>query len=89
MLPPTIVTEMPGLHVTVVNGIHDITCERGVIRIWTYEQRRLGETIEHRVNGDNLMSLEDLLAMLDQIKTFLQTLNVETRTNFLAGLVPH
>lgn len=81
------VTEVPGLHVTVVRGIHEISYERGIVRIWTYDEYRVGSAVERRVNSDMLMTKEDLLDMYRQVTDFLHSVRMAELAEHLK-LVP-
>lgn len=82
------VTETPGLHVTVVRGIHEISYERGLIRVWTYDEFRVGAATERRVNADMLMTKEDLITMYRTVTDFLQSLQTAEIVRDRLDLVP-
>lgn len=69
--PAPFVTEAPGIHTTIIRGIHHMAIEGEAVRIFTIDKISHPSGVEHRVNGDFLFSRDDLLRMLGEVSEFL------------------
>lgn len=68
----TYVTEAPGLHPTIVRGIHEISYDGGHVRVTTFDRKRHGLATELQINGDLVMSPEDMMAMYRLVTEFIR-----------------
>lgn len=87
MAEEVFVTEVTGLHTTLIRGIHEMTIEGSMVRIFCFDRKRHPTGIEHQVNADLLMTRDDLMTMLRQVYEFAMTgPQASLHQEFLIGL---